>query len=269
MQELKVISSPANSESKALAADGNCVLLPKGGPCSILYGAPCAMPTNIVAKTGQEAVEIGGLTALGSSCEFQCPLGGKCSAISTSQGAATHNEAANDNRVAQKPKSTTVEYAAVGLNLSTTNTTAASSPQAPNKVAENDNAANESHFDAGNNNRPPSSRSPSPQNDNKKVAEKMANGHAYDKHILGQPYGKGPKKQVPREFPGAMRTRNQFQDHIEKVISNQNTPQKPLPKNRTAYWDDEFGAVVIKDPKHPDLGTFFQPSLGKKYYDSL
>ncbi len=105
--------------------------------------------------------------------------------------------------------------------------------------------------------------------ENKVVAEKIANGHAYDKHILGQPHGRGPNRQVPREFPGAMRTRKQFQDHIEKVMNDPKAPSKALPPNRTAYWDDEYGATIIKHPSSKDGGTMFQPKNGRNYFDRL
>lgn len=94
MHKLLVIISPATGDSQSLANNGNCLLIPQGTPCSLLYGAPCPMVVSIVSKEGQSTVNVGGAKALGADCEFMCPMGGKLSAQSHGQSKATHNTAA-------------------------------------------------------------------------------------------------------------------------------------------------------------------------------
>lgn len=100
MHKLVVIMSPATGDSQSLAAKGNCILVPQGTPCSLLYGAPCPMVVSIVSKEGQSNVEIGGAKALGADCEFMCPMGGKLTAQSHGQAIATHNEASKGLQIA-------------------------------------------------------------------------------------------------------------------------------------------------------------------------
>ncbi len=85
------------------------------------------------------------------------------------------------------------------------------------------------------------------------TVDKIANGHAYDKHS--------------HEFP-EIRTREDFKKHIEDVINNPDAV-KPLERGRTAYWDNETGTVVIESPNDPDGGTAFRPENGKSYFDIL
>lgn len=100
MHKLVVILSPATGDSQSLAAKGNCILVPQGTPCSLLYGAPCPMVVTLVSKEGQSTVEIGGAKALGADCEFMCPMGGKLTAQSHGQAIATHNEASAGLQIA-------------------------------------------------------------------------------------------------------------------------------------------------------------------------
>jgi hypothetical protein len=57
-------------------------------------------------------------------------------------------------------------------------------------------------------------------------------------------------------------------DIIDGTILNPDD-SKELPKNRSAYWNDEEGIVVITDPDNPDGGTAFRPDDGKVYFDRL
>jgi hypothetical protein len=87
-----------------------------------------------------------------------------------------------------------------------------------------------------------------------KIAEQIAAGHAYDKHVVEK-----------RDFPW-IRNRQDFQDFIERVMRNP-TETRPLKDGRSAYWDEATGTVVVRDPKHPDGGTAFRPRDGKYHYD--
>lgn len=65
-----------------------------------------------------------------------------------------------------------------------------------------------------------------------------------------------------------MLTRKQFQEHIERVLNDPETPTK-VKGDRTFYWDHQFKAVIIKDPTSKELATMFQPKKGKIYFDEL
>ncbi len=91
---------------------------------------------------------------------------------------------------------------------------------------------------------------------NQLTSQEIAGGHAFDKHVL--PHG---------EFPG-ITTREQFQQHIESVINNP-TATRSLTSGRTAWWDDETGTVVIRDPSRIDGGTAFKPKRGRANFDDL
>jgi filamentous hemagglutinin len=68
-----------------------------------------------------------------------------------------------------------------------------------------------------------------------------------------------------RDFPW-IRSRQDFREFIARVMRNP-TEKKPLKGGRTAYWDEETGTIVVRDPKHPDGGTAFRPDEGKYYYE--
>jgi RHS repeat-associated protein len=87
------------------------------------------------------------------------------------------------------------------------------------------------------------------------AAEKIANGHAYDKHVV-----KG------KEFP-EVKDKSGFSDVVDRVM--QSPENKALSNGRHAYWEDTTKTVVIRNPADPDGGTCFRPVLGKAYYDGL
>ncbi len=89
------------------------------------------------------------------------------------------------------------------------------------------------------------------------TAYKIAQGHAFEKH-------KG-------QFDG-VETPEDLQ-RITQEIMDSNEP-KQLRFGREAYWSDDYQAVVIVDPSHPDGGTIFKPNPDnydppKSYYDKL
>ncbi|CFQ74471.1 Uncharacterised protein [Yersinia similis] len=90
------------------------------------------------------------------------------------------------------------------------------------------------------------------------VGREIADGHAFEKHVIEQ-----------GEFTGlGIRTRAQFAQHVENVVKNP-TSTKELSGGRSAYWDQSTGTVVIRNPKAPDGGTAFRPVNGRGYFDNL
>ncbi len=95
-----------------------------------------------------------------------------------------------------------------------------------------------------------------PETEGNSVAEDIANGHAYDKHVVEQ-----------GEYP-EITTRGQFQQVIQNTIDNA-TEEKLLSGGRYAYWYGNDGTVVITDPGNPDGGTAFRPTGGYSYFQGL
>lgn len=93
---------------------------------------------------------------------------------------------------------------------------------------------------------------------------KIAGGHAFEKHVLGvRAQANDPL------FRGlGIRTVAQLEAHVAEIIANPSM-QKALSKGRTAYYDANTSTVVIVNPKAKDMGTVFQPTRAKEYYDSL
>jgi hypothetical protein len=81
--------------------------------------------------------------------------------------------------------------------------------------------------------------------DSSSVAGDIANGHAYDKHVVQQ-----------GEYQG-ITSRTQFQQLIQNTLDNP-TADKALSGGRHAYWNSQDGTVVITDPSNPDGGTRIQ-----------
>jgi len=97
---------------------------------------------------------------------------------------------------------------------------------------------------------PGSSRRPSdPALSGQLSAQEIARGHAFDKHVV-----------QGGEFSGlGIRTRGQFQEHIERVIENP-TSTRYYRDGRTAYLDSNSRTVVIRNPTAE--GTAFRPDYG-------
>jgi len=81
-------------------------------------------------------------------------------------------------------------------------------------------------------------------------AQKIADGHAWEDH-----HG---------EFP-EFKSQDEFAEHVDRVMSEPTATKTS--GDRTAYWDEQSGTIVIKDPKHPDGGTAFRPARGRDYFD--
>ncbi|MEA3087233.1 MAG: hypothetical protein QOC89_4930 [Paraburkholderia sp.] len=90
------------------------------------------------------------------------------------------------------------------------------------------------------------------------LANQIAGGHSFEKHVLQQ-----------GEYIGlGIRTRAQFAGLVDDVINNP-TYTRSLSNGRTAYWSDTFGTVVIHNPRAVDGGTAFRPSRGINYFNGL
>ncbi|OOF45250.1 hypothetical protein BKK52_12725 [Rodentibacter trehalosifermentans] len=88
------------------------------------------------------------------------------------------------------------------------------------------------------------------------ISKEISDGHAFSKHVVKQ----GEFKNI------SVSTREQFEQHIENVVNNY-TSFKELSNGRSAYWHEESGTVIIRNPKAKDGGTAFQPREGRKYFD--
>ncbi|MBU9808854.1 hemagglutinin repeat-containing protein, partial [Rahnella sp. SL6] len=90
------------------------------------------------------------------------------------------------------------------------------------------------------------------------IGRDIADGHAFEKHVLEQ-----------NEYADlGIKTKEQFAQHIENVVRNP-TSTKELSNGRSAYWDQSSGTVVIRNPKAADGGTAFRPTNGRAYFDNL
>ena len=90
------------------------------------------------------------------------------------------------------------------------------------------------------------------------IGRDIADGHAFEKHVLEQ-----------NEYADlGIKTKEQFAQHIENVVKNP-TSTKELTNGRSAYWAKSSGTVVIRNPKAADGGTAFRPINGRAYFDNL
>jgi filamentous hemagglutinin len=99
----------------------------------------------------------------------------------------------------------------------------------------------------------------SPGGPSQSLGQKIANGHAYDKHVVQQ-----------GEFPGITNRAN-FANVVDQAIGKAKAAGdvRNLSGGRVAYWDDADGIVVISDPAAADGGTAFKPTAGKAYFLNL
>lgn len=97
-------------------------------------------------------------------------------------------------------------------------------------------------------------------------ANRIANHHAYEKHVLNPD---------PRNLPFSdinVHSRIDFRNHVENVISNptasKNLQTTPNGWERQGFWHDNSGTVVIKNSSPNDPGTAFRPTDGRSFYDN-
>lgn len=90
----------------------------------------------------------------------------------------------------------------------------------------------------------------SPKLNSQLSAQEIANGHAFDKHVLQR-----------GEFDSlGIKTRTQFAQHVEKVI-NAPTDTRYYSDGRVAYLDSATRTVVIRNPSKGE-STAFRPDYG-------
>jgi hypothetical protein len=98
------------------------------------------------------------------------------------------------------------------------------------------------------------------------IAREIAKGHAFEKHKgeyrSGQIYA-GTDYALP-----PIRTEEQFADLVTRNLL-QPDAERALERGRRAFWEEDFGGLVIFDPNNPDCGTAFRPRRGKAYFDDL
>lgn len=90
----------------------------------------------------------------------------------------------------------------------------------------------------------------------KKIAKKIAGGHAYEKHVIEE-----------KQFPD-VKSEGDFAELIGKVLANP-THHRKLENGREAYFDNKSNTIVIYNPRARDKGTCFRPRAGLKYYENL
>jgi hypothetical protein len=89
-----------------------------------------------------------------------------------------------------------------------------------------------------------------------KIAESIASGHSYEKHVVDE-----------KLFP-EVKNQNDFKELIAKVLANP-THHRDLENDREAYYDEATNTIVIYNPHARDKGTCFRPSAGLKYFEGL
>ena len=93
-------------------------------------------------------------------------------------------------------------------------------------------------------------------NDFPTIAKRIANGHAFEKHVL-----KG------NEFP-KIKAKQDLAKLIEKILEKPGEV-KSLADGRFAFWDEASKTVLIINPKTIDGGTIFVPKKGKTYFNEI
>lgn len=90
----------------------------------------------------------------------------------------------------------------------------------------------------------------------KRIAQAIGTGHAYEKHVIDE-----------KQFP-EVKSEEEFVKLIGKIIANP-THQRDLESERKAYFDKQSNTIVIYNPRAKDKGTCFRPRAGLKYYENL
>ena len=89
-----------------------------------------------------------------------------------------------------------------------------------------------------------------------KIAQAIAAGHAYEKHVVEE-----------KLFP-EVKNANDYKELIGKVLANP-THHRKLENDREAYYDKPSNTIVIYNTHARDKGTCFRPSAGLKYFQGL
>jgi filamentous hemagglutinin len=89
------------------------------------------------------------------------------------------------------------------------------------------------------------------------IAQEISRGHAFQAHVI-----------EGEDFP-EIRTRDEFAEMIEKILTDPESAQRLLREGRQAFWSDAERTLVIVDWFHEDGGTAFRPTRGKAYFQGL
>jgi len=88
------------------------------------------------------------------------------------------------------------------------------------------------------------------------IAKAIAQGHAYQKHVVDE--------KLFRE----VKSRDAFVAVIANVLANP-THHRELENGREAYFDNKSNTIVIYNPNARDKGTCFRPRAGLRYLEGL
>ncbi|MHB1444563.1 MAG: putative T7SS-secreted protein [Acidimicrobiales bacterium] len=89
----------------------------------------------------------------------------------------------------------------------------------------------------------------------KTVANQIARGHAWEDHKIRR-----------HDFP-EISTPEELAEHAYSVMRT--ADPRALSADRSAYFDDKTGTLVIWDPNHRDGGSTYRPTRGRSYFDEL
>lgn len=81
------------------------------------------------------------------------------------------------------------------------------------------------------------------------IAEEVANGHALSKHVANGEF-----------VPLGIRTKGQFQNVVEEIVSNPATPKRYATDGTTYYLDEGTRTIVIRGQRGE--ATAFRPDYG-------
>ena len=87
------------------------------------------------------------------------------------------------------------------------------------------------------------------------IAESIAVGHAFDKHVVER-----------KEFAG-ISERGQFRDLILEILTNPDE-ERSLERGRHAFWSEKHFAIVIVNLMSDSKGTAFRPHNAREYFRS-
>lgn len=108
-----------------------------------------------------------------------------------------------------------------------------------------------------------------PGNDPASIAQAIAGGHAYRKHIVDGAEFRAGRRINGLAFPSAsIEARPAFAAFIADILADPDR-DKRLANRRHGYWDEDTGTVVIYNARAADCGTAFRPDRGVRYYQNL
>lgn len=91
----------------------------------------------------------------------------------------------------------------------------------------------------------------------RRIAEQIAKGHAYTKHV-----------EKGSDFP-EIKSRAEFAELIAEVMIDPSSRARPLREGRQAFWSERHRMIVILDFFSEDGGTAYRPDSGKDHFRLL